>query len=96
MTGPLLTDSGFSLAQIGAITGVAGATAGVLGALVGGATLLRIGHREALLAFGTLQAAGLGGYLLVIGGDAERGSRWAPSCTSSSSPTACPRSRCSR
>lgn len=68
MTGPLLTDSGFSLAQIGAITGVAGATAGVLGALVGGATLLRIGHREALLAFGTLQAAGLGGYLLVVGG----------------------------
>ena len=58
MTGPLLTDSGFSLAQIGVITGVAGATAGVIGAFVGGATLLRIGHREALLAFGALQALG--------------------------------------
>jgi predicted MFS family arabinose efflux permease len=68
MTGPLLTDSGFSLAQIGVITGVAGATAGVIGAFVGGATLLRIGHREALLAFGALQASGLAGYLLVVGG----------------------------
>lgn len=68
MTGPLLTDSGFSLAQIGAITGVAGATAGVLGAFAGGATLLRIGHREALLGFGALQALGLAGYLLVVAG----------------------------
>ena len=50
MTGPLLTDSGFSLAEIGVITGVAGATAGVLGAFIGGASLLRLGHREALLA----------------------------------------------
>jgi predicted MFS family arabinose efflux permease len=68
MTGPLLTDSGFSLAQIGVITGVAGATAGVIGAFVGGATLLRIGHREALLAFGAMQALGLAGYLLVVDG----------------------------
>jgi MFS family permease len=68
MTGPLLTDSGLSLAQIGVITGVAGATAGVIGAFVGGATLLRIGHREALLASGALQALGLASYLLVVGG----------------------------
>ena len=60
MTGPLLTDSGFSLAQIGVITGVAGATAGVLGAFVGGATLLRIGHREALLGFRRAAGAGVG------------------------------------
>jgi MFS transporter, PAT family, beta-lactamase induction signal transducer AmpG len=50
------------------ITGVAGATAGVIGAFVGGATLLRIGHREALLAFGAMQALGLAGYLLVVDG----------------------------
>ena len=68
MTGPLLTDSGYSLAEIGVITGVAGATAGVLGAFVGGAVLLRLGHREALLGFGVLQAAGLAGYLLVAAG----------------------------
>ncbi len=68
MTGPLLTDRGYSLAEIGVITGVAGATAGVVGAFVGGAVLLRLGHREALLGFGVLQAAGLAGYLLVAAG----------------------------
>ena len=68
MTGPLLSDSGLSLAQIGVMTGVAGATAGVLGAFVGGATLLRIGHREALLAFGAMQALGLAAYLTVVAG----------------------------
>jgi MFS family permease len=68
MTGPLLTDNGFSLAEIGLITGTAGATAGVIGAFIGGASLLRLGHREALLGFGVLQAIGLAGYLLVVAG----------------------------
>jgi MFS family permease len=68
MTGPLLTDNGFSLAEIGLITGTAGATAGVIGAFIGGASLLRLGHREALLGFGVLQAMGLAGYLLVVAG----------------------------
>jgi predicted MFS family arabinose efflux permease len=40
----------------------------VLGAFVGGASLLRLGHREALLGFGVLQAMGLAGYLLVVAG----------------------------
>jgi predicted MFS family arabinose efflux permease len=65
MTGPLLTDSGYSLAQIGVITGIAGATVGVLGAFIGGTTLLRLGHRPALIGYGVLQAIGLAGYLLV-------------------------------
>ena len=68
MTGPLLTDSGYSLADIGVITGSAGATAGILGAFVGGATLLRLGHVQALLGFGVLQALGLAAYLFVVGG----------------------------
>jgi PAT family beta-lactamase induction signal transducer AmpG len=68
MTGPLLTDRGYSLADIGVITGSAGVTAGILGAFVGGATLLRLGHAQALLGFGVLQALGLVGYLLVVGG----------------------------
>jgi MFS family permease len=68
MTGPLLTDSGFSLPLIGVITGSAAATAGILGAFVGGATLVRVGHAQALLAFGVLQALGLAGYLLIAGG----------------------------
>ncbi len=68
MTGPLLTDSGYSLAQIGVISGIAGATLGVLGAFIGGTTLLRLGHRQALIGFGVLQAIGLAGYLLVVAG----------------------------
>jgi predicted MFS family arabinose efflux permease len=68
MTGPLLTDSGYSLAQIGVISGIAGATVGVLGAFIGGTTLLRLGHRQALIGFGVLQAIGLTGYLLVVSG----------------------------
>ena len=58
--GPLLTDSGYSLADIGVITGSAGATAGIVGAFVGGATLVRLGHLHALLVFGAMQALGLG------------------------------------
>lgn len=68
MTGPLLTDSGYSLSEIGVITGIAGASAGVLGAFIGGAALLRLGHRQALLGFGVLQAIGLAGYLFIVAG----------------------------
>jgi MFS family permease len=68
MTGPLLTDSGYSLSMIGAITGSAAATAGILGAFVAGAALLRVGHLRALLVFGTMQALGLAGYLAVVAG----------------------------
>jgi predicted MFS family arabinose efflux permease len=68
MTGPLLTDSGYSLSTIGAITGSAAATAGILGAFVAGAALLRVGHLCALLVFGTMQALGLAGYLVVVAG----------------------------
>jgi MFS transporter, PAT family, beta-lactamase induction signal transducer AmpG len=68
MTGPLLADSGFSLLQIGMITGVAGLTAGVIGAFAGGAMLLRINHRDALVGFGVLQALGLAGYLFIEAG----------------------------
>jgi MFS transporter, PAT family, beta-lactamase induction signal transducer AmpG len=68
MTGPLLSDRGYSLADIGVITGSAGATTGILGAFVGGATLLRLGRRQALLGFGVLQALGLAAYLFVVAG----------------------------
>lgn len=68
MTGPLLRDSGLSLAQIGVMTGVAGATAGVLGAFLGGLAMVRAGHRAVLLTAGAMQALGLAGYLLVVGG----------------------------
>jgi MFS family permease len=68
MTGPLLTDRGYSLADIGVITGSAGVTAGILGAFIGGALLVRLGRVQALVGFGVLQACGLAGYLFVVAG----------------------------
>ena len=68
MIGPLLSDQGLSLADIGLLIGVVGAAAGLAGALLGGLFLLHLGHRNALLLFGGLQAAGLAGYLLIAGG----------------------------
>ena len=68
MIGPLLLDAGLSLADIGMLVGVIGASAGIAGAFLGGALLLRLGHRHALLLFGGMQAAGLLGYLLIVAG----------------------------
>lgn len=68
MIGPLLTDRGLSLAEIGLLTGVVGSVAGMLGALLGGMFLLRMGHRNALILFGALQSIGLGGYAWLASG----------------------------
>ena len=68
MIGPLLSDHGLPLSDIGLLTGVFGATAGLAGALLGGLFLLRLGHFKALLIFGALQAAGFIGYLSIAGG----------------------------
>ena len=51
-----LVDIGLRLSQVGWMLGVVGFTTGLLGALVGGALVNRLGHRRALLVFGTLQA----------------------------------------
>ncbi len=68
MIGPFLSDEGLSLADIGLLTGVIGVVAGLTGALLGGLFLLRLGHRNALLLFGTLQATGFLGYTLIASG----------------------------
>lgn len=68
MIGPLLTDRGLSLAEIGLLTGIAGSVAGMLGALLGGMFLLRVGHRNALMLFGALQSMGLAGYVWLASG----------------------------
>jgi len=67
MIGPLLKDQGVTLGEIGSLTTLA-AAAGLAGALGGGLSLLKLGHRNALLLFGTLQAAGLAAWLPVVGG----------------------------
>lgn len=81
MIGPMLADQGLPLAAIGLLTGVIGAVAGLAGALLGGLLLLRLGHRTALLLFGTVQAAGLFGYGLVAGGSRDALMLYAVVCT---------------
>jgi len=80
MIGPLLSDQGLSLADIGLITGVIGVIAGLSGALLGGLFLLRLGHRNALLLFGTLQAMGFIGYLFVVSGAFDKSILYAVVC----------------
>lgn len=62
MLRPWLVDIGQETAQIGLMLGAAGFSAGLLGALVGGAAVGRLGRRRALLSFGLLQAVGIAGY----------------------------------
>ena len=80
MIGPMLSDQGLSLADIGLITGVIGVVAGLTGALLGGIFLLRLGHRNALLLFGTLQAMGFIGYLFIASGAFDKSLLYAVVC----------------
>jgi len=58
-------DHGMSLTDIGWAMGVAAFTAGLLGALAGGALVGPLGRRRALVLFGLLQALGVAGYALL-------------------------------
>ncbi|WNG52819.1 MFS transporter [Archangium minus] len=63
-----LVDEGLSLSQVGWMLGFVGFTTGLLGALVGGALVNRLGQRRALLVFGTLQAGAVLLYALAAQG----------------------------
>lgn len=65
-----LVDAKLTLSQVGWILGIVGFTTGLLGALVGGALVNRMGQRRALLVFGTLQAAAVLLYALAAHGAA--------------------------
>ena len=56
MVRPLLVDSGLSIKDIALILGVAGFSAGLLGAVVGGLLVNKLGRFKALLIFGIIQA----------------------------------------
>lgn len=60
MLRPMLVDIGLGLDDIGALIGVAGSTAGLLGALGGGWAVTRLGHRRAVLIFGLMQSVAVG------------------------------------
>ncbi|NVI99472.1 MFS transporter [Myxococcus sp. AM009] len=63
-----LVDAGLSLTAIGWMLGGVGFTAGLVGALLGGGLVVRLGRRRALLVFGVLQAGAVLLYALVAHG----------------------------
>lgn len=67
---PFLVDAGLDLPQIGAVLGLGGSVAGLLGALVGGFGTGRLSRRAALVGFGALQAAAGAGIAAVAGAGA--------------------------
>ncbi len=62
MLRPFLTDTGLGLESIGWLLGTLGFSAGLLGALCGGALMNRFERKRALIGFGLLQAASVAGY----------------------------------
>jgi PAT family beta-lactamase induction signal transducer AmpG len=62
MLRPFLVDAHLSLADVGWLLGTVGFIAGMLGALVGGALVTRLGRRRALVAFGLGQVVTVAGY----------------------------------
>jgi len=62
MLRPFLVDEGLGKTEIGWMVGTAGFSAGLLGAVLGGVLLQRLGRRRSLVVFGILQAAGVACY----------------------------------
>ncbi|WP_164012926.1 MFS transporter [Pyxidicoccus trucidator] len=66
-----LFDSGLSLTDIAWMLGGVGFTAGLVGALLGGGLVVRLGRRRALLLFGAIQAGAVLLYALAARGPAS-------------------------
>jgi predicted MFS family arabinose efflux permease len=64
---PLLVDSGWPLAEVGAVSVIGGGSVAIVAALVAGALLSATGRRRALVGLAAAQAAAIG-TLLIIGG----------------------------
>lgn len=75
MVKPMLVDQGLDLEQIGALLGLRGSVAGMIGALIGGAVASRVPRRTALVGFGLLQVPALATWW----GVARLGPAYAPS-----------------
>ena len=65
MTTPFYLDLGFSKTEIGTIVKLFGFWATVIGGLLGGVLILRLGQYRALWLFGVLQAIGLIGFVIL-------------------------------
>jgi len=79
MIKPFWVDSGYSTKEIGAIQGMVGIGATVLGAIVGGVLVPRLGTFRSLIALGIAQAAGSITYWAVALAGAPRPAMWAAS-----------------
>lgn len=62
MLRPYLVDLGLSLKEIGTLLGTIGFGAGLVGALLGGAAVQRLGRTRALVSFGIAQSLAVGAY----------------------------------
>jgi MFS family permease len=71
MVRPFLVDLGLSLTDIGWMMGTGGSLAGLAGATLAGSLINPLGRREAIVCFGLLQAALVGGMSLVATGHAQ-------------------------
>ena len=69
MLRPFLVDSHLTLSDVGWLLGTVGFIAGMLGALVGGALMTRVGRRRALVGFGIGQVITVAGYAYLALGD---------------------------
>ncbi len=77
MVRPLLVDMGLGMEEIGSLLGIAGFVAGMLGAVVGGALVTRLGRRKSLLVFGLFQALAVGSYWFVANGASDTATLYA-------------------
>ena len=59
IVGPMLVNFGYSMEEIGVVVGVAGSVASMVGALLGGHAVGRLGRKRALVTFAALQAPAL-------------------------------------
>lgn len=71
MSKPLLIDLGYSLEQVGWISGGVGMAAGIGGALLGGWLVPRFGRVQSLLVFGVAQTLSLLGFWWLAGNGGE-------------------------
>lgn len=70
MVRPFLVDLGLSLTDIGWMMGTGGSLAGLAGAMLAGSLINPLGRRGAIVCFGLVQAALIGGMALVAQGQA--------------------------
>lgn len=76
MAKPLFVDLGLSLTDIGLIVGLGNSAAALIGAMIGGAAIERLGRRRALGGFAVLHGLALAGFVLPATGYSSLPTLW--------------------